>query len=55
MMRTLFSKKVEKIAWPRNRRYESDLAVSQYCDPHYGPDKFGVTNFPLKLAQLSIA
>jgi putative 4-mercaptohistidine N1-methyltranferase len=36
-------------------RYESDTAVAQYCDAHYGPDKFGVPNFPLRLAQLCAA
>ncbi len=28
--------------------YESDSAVSQYCDSHYGPAHFGVTNFPVR-------
>ncbi len=36
-------------------RYESDLALAQYCDAHFGPDKFGVTNFPLQLAQICTA
>jgi len=36
-------------------RYESDAAVAQYCDAHYGPDKFGVPNFPAQLAQRCIA
>ncbi len=36
-------------------RYRSDAAVAQYCDLHYGPDKFGVPNFPQKMAQLSAA
>jgi len=32
--------------------YESNAAVAQYCDAHYGPDKFGVANFPAHLAHL---
>ena len=35
--------------------YETDAAVAQYCDAHYGPDKFGVANFPAQLAQICIA
>ncbi len=35
-------------------RYQSDAAVAQYCDAHYGPDKFGVPNFPARLARLCI-
>jgi len=34
--------------------YETDEAVAQYCDAHYGPDKFGVGNFPQRLAQICI-
>ena len=33
-------------------RYQSDAAVGQYCNAHYGPAKFGVDNFPKKLAHL---
>ncbi|MDO3377570.1 putative 4-mercaptohistidine N1-methyltransferase [Geoalkalibacter halelectricus] len=33
-------------------RYHSDAAAAQYCDAHYGPDKFGVPNFPAQLARL---
>jgi len=36
-------------------RYQSDVAISQYCDAHYGPDKFGVANFPARLAHLCAA
>ncbi|PLX78072.1 MAG: putative 4-mercaptohistidine N1-methyltransferase [Desulfuromonas sp.] len=36
-------------------RYQSDVAVSQYCDAHYGPDKFGVANFSATLARLCIS
>jgi len=36
-------------------RYESDAAVAQYCDAHYGPDKFGVANFQKRLVQLCAA
>ncbi len=35
--------------------YESDLAVSQYCEAHYGEQYFGVENFPLKCAQICIS
>jgi len=33
-------------------RYGSDTAVAQYCDAHFGPDKFGVPNFLRQLVQL---
>ncbi len=36
-------------------RYESDAAVAQYCDAHYGPDRFEVPNFPAQLARLCAA
>ena len=32
--------------------YESDESVAQYCDAHFGPDKFGVKNFPLQLVDI---
>lgn len=31
--------------------YETDVAVAQYCDAHFGPDKFGVPNFPATLVR----
>jgi len=34
--------------------YETDGAVAQYCDAHFGPDKFGVENFPAQLAKICI-
>ena len=34
--------------------YETDDAVAQYCDAHFGPDKFGVANFPAQLAKICI-
>jgi putative 4-mercaptohistidine N1-methyltranferase len=34
--------------------YETDDLVAQYCDAHFGPDKFGVTNFPQRLVTLSL-
>jgi len=34
--------------------YETDEAVAQYCDAHYGPDKFGVKNFAAEVAQVCI-
>ena len=35
--------------------YETDDAVAQYCDGHFGPEKFGVSNFPVQLAQICAA
>jgi len=32
--------------------YETDNLVAQYCDFHFGPDKFGVENFPKKMVQI---
>ncbi|PKN59475.1 MAG: SAM-dependent methyltransferase [Deltaproteobacteria bacterium HGW-Deltaproteobacteria-14] len=32
--------------------YESDEAVAQYCDFHYGPEQLGVPNFPRRCAEL---
>ena len=34
--------------------YETDAAVDQYCDAHFGPEKFGVKNFPAQLARICI-
>jgi len=34
--------------------YETDAAVAQYCDAHFGPDKFAVANFPQALARLCV-
>ena len=34
--------------------YETDAAVSQYCDAHYGDSYFGVENFPLSCAEISL-
>jgi 5-histidylcysteine sulfoxide synthase/putative 4-mercaptohistidine N1-methyltranferase len=31
--------------------YETDAAVSQYCEAHYGQTYFGVENFPVKCAR----
>jgi len=35
-------------------RYETDPEVVPYCELHYGPDYFGVENYPEKLAQLCL-
>ena len=35
--------------------YESDQAVSQYCEAHYGNDYFGVENFPVHCARRCVA
>lgn len=35
-------------------RYESDALASQYCDAHYGPEHFGVANFPQSCARICL-
>ena len=35
--------------------YQSDTAVAEYCDAHYGPDKFGIANFSATLVQHCLA
>ncbi len=32
--------------------YETNDAVAQYCDAHFGPGKFGVQNFPVQLVKI---
>ena len=34
--------------------YETDSAVSQYCEAHYGPDYYDVDNFPETCAKLAL-
>jgi len=34
--------------------YETDTAVAQYCDAHFGPDKFGVKNFPEQIVRICV-
>ncbi len=34
--------------------YETDLAVSQYCEAHYGPGYFDVANFPARCAGICL-
>jgi len=34
--------------------YETDDSVAQYCDAHFGPDKFCVPNFPAQLVKISL-
>ncbi|WP_029909955.1 5-histidylcysteine sulfoxide synthase [Pelobacter seleniigenes] len=34
--------------------YETDDSVAQYCDAHFGPDKFSVPNFPAQLVKISL-
>jgi len=34
--------------------YESDQAVSQYCELHYGPSYFGVESFPVQCARICL-
>lgn len=33
-------------------RYQSDVSVAEYCYAHYGPENFGVANFPGQIAKL---
>jgi 5-histidylcysteine sulfoxide synthase/putative 4-mercaptohistidine N1-methyltranferase len=33
-------------------QYETDSLAAQYCDAHYGPEHFGVANFPATCAAL---
>jgi len=34
--------------------YENDDAVAQYCDAHFGPEKFGVGNYPAELVRIAV-
>ena len=34
--------------------YETDDSVAQYCDAHFGPDKFGVANFPAQVVRICL-
>ena len=34
--------------------YETDDSVAQYCDAHFGPDKFGVPNFPAQVVRFCL-
>ncbi len=34
--------------------YETDDSVAQYCDAHFGPEKFSVANFPAQLVKISL-
>ncbi|MHB8975915.1 MAG: 5-histidylcysteine sulfoxide synthase [Trichloromonadaceae bacterium] len=44
----------EQALEPPEAMYETDSSVAQYCDAHFGPDKFGVRNFPAQLAQICL-
>ena len=35
-------------------QYETDLLAAEYCDAHYGPEHFGVPNFPATCAQICL-
>jgi putative 4-mercaptohistidine N1-methyltranferase len=35
-------------------QYESDALSAQYCDSHYGPEHFGVANFPATCATICL-
>jgi 5-histidylcysteine sulfoxide synthase/putative 4-mercaptohistidine N1-methyltranferase len=35
-------------------QYESDALSAQYCDAHYGPEHFGVANFPKTCAAICL-
>jgi 5-histidylcysteine sulfoxide synthase/putative 4-mercaptohistidine N1-methyltranferase len=34
--------------------YETDALAAQYCDAHYGPEHFGVPNFPKACAEICL-
>jgi 5-histidylcysteine sulfoxide synthase/putative 4-mercaptohistidine N1-methyltranferase len=34
--------------------YETDALTAQYCDAHYGPEHFGVRNYPAALAKICL-
>jgi 5-histidylcysteine sulfoxide synthase/putative 4-mercaptohistidine N1-methyltranferase len=34
--------------------YETDALAAQYCDAHYGPEHFGVANFPKRCAEICL-
>lgn len=34
--------------------YETDALAAQYCDAHYGPEHFGVPNFPRACAEICL-
>ncbi len=34
--------------------YETDTAVAQYCDAHYGPGHFDIDNFPTRCVQICL-
>jgi 5-histidylcysteine sulfoxide synthase/putative 4-mercaptohistidine N1-methyltranferase len=38
-----------------NDDYETDQAVAQYCEFHYGAEYFGVANFPRTLVELALS
>jgi len=38
----------------QGNQYESDTIAAQYCYAHYGPDLFGVANFPLTCARMCL-
>ncbi|MCM0080769.1 5-histidylcysteine sulfoxide synthase [Geomonas sp. Red32] len=35
-------------------QYETDALTAQYCDAHYGPEHFGVPNFPKACAEICL-
>ena len=41
-------------AQPPSAFYETDRAVAEYCEFHYGARYFGVPNFPAELARIAI-
>ncbi|MDR3580827.1 MAG: 5-histidylcysteine sulfoxide synthase [Oryzomonas sp.] len=38
----------------REDQYETDTLAAQYCDAHYGAERFGVANFPATCAKLCL-
>ncbi|CAH2031100.1 5-histidylcysteine sulfoxide synthase [Trichlorobacter ammonificans] len=37
-----------------DNRYETDSLAAQYCHAHYGPEQFGVANFPATCARICL-
>jgi 5-histidylcysteine sulfoxide synthase/putative 4-mercaptohistidine N1-methyltranferase len=35
-------------------QYETDVLAAEYCDAHYGPEHFGVPNFPAACARICL-
>jgi 5-histidylcysteine sulfoxide synthase/putative 4-mercaptohistidine N1-methyltranferase len=45
----------ERVERSTQNLYETDRQLAQYCEFHYGPEYFGVPNFPKACAELCLA